>query len=527
MVKKSGTRLRRTWPQRVLITANVLALLAAATAAGVLAYSNDRVAALKRNVFAEGVLAHDELEPGDAQNFLFVGVDDGAGAAGSAAIREAGSENTDTIMILRVDPEAGTAALLSFPRDLLVDVPGRESRARINSVVQLGGPQLLVETIRDNFAIPVHHYLQVNFAGFQELVRIVDGIPVWFPHPTRSRESVALEVPEAGCWVLGPEQALGFARARKDYQAQDADGRWHTDMGGDYSRVRRQQLFIELAMRQAIAKGARNLNTLRRLVDLGIGSVSTDDNLQVDAALDLARRFRNFDPGELQTYSLPVDEAPSGGPAYLYLREAEAEPILERFRDSDPGMAGDLPPVPVEDIVVQVRNGTGTTNQARDVTADLSAAGFRTLVPAADVGIGFPTVVQYAPGAEAQARVVASYLAGGFVFHEEDLAAGVDVVLSTGQGWAGVLDVPRAYGEVEVPAPVDTTSPDTASSETTSPDTTLGPEWDTGPDPGPTTTTSPNDGGLAPDGGDVEDPDDPAFYRASAPPPGATCQRTS
>lgn len=514
MVRRSGARPRRTWPQRLVITLNVLALVAAAATAGVLAYSNDRVGALKRNVFAEGVLAGDELEPGDPLNFLFVGVDDGSGAAGSAGqARDLGTKKTDTIMILRVDPAAATASILSFPRDLLVDIPGEDSRARINSAYELGGHSLLVETIRDNFGIPIHHYVQVNFAGFQELVRIVDGIPVWFPHPTRARESVTLEVPAAGCWVLGPEQALGFARARKDYQVQDANGRWYTDMGGDYSRVQRQQLFIELAMRQAIAKGARNINTLRRLVDLGIGSVSTDDTMQVDAVIELARTFRNFDPSEIQTYTLPVDEAPSGGPAYLYLRETEAEPTLALFRGGDPGMAGEAPPVPVEDVVVQVRNGTGTQNQARDVTGELADAGFSTLVPGVDAGVGFPTVVQYAAGSEGQARLVASYVAGGFVYHEEDLPAGIDVVLVTGDGWSGVNDVPRPYGEVEAPTPV-----------VTEPDGTIPTDPDDGPD---ATTTVPDSipaAGETPE--DPDDPDDEAFYRASAPPPGVSCQRT-
>ena len=241
----------------------------------------------------------------------------------------------------------------------------------------------------------------MNFAGFQELVEIVDGIPVWFPHPTRSRETVKLEIPAAGCWVLGPRQALGFARARKDYQVQDADGDWHTDMGGDYSRVERQQLFIQLALQQAIAKGARNVNTLRRLIGLGVSSVVIDDQLAPDSLAELSRSFRSFAPTDLVTYTLPVDEAPLGGPAYLYLREAEAEPTLARFRGGD---AGITPPVPVADVTVQVRNATGTPNQARDVTAALGAVGFSTLVPGVDGGPGFPTVIQYAPGAEAHAR---------------------------------------------------------------------------------------------------------------------------
>lgn len=488
---------------------NSLAIVAAAVTAGALAYSNDQVSHIQRNVFDEGILATEELQPGDAQNYLLVGVDDSSGATGSATeARQAGTKLTDTIMVLRIDPQAAAASVLSFPRDLLVDIPGLASRARINTAFETGGPGLLVQTIDQNFAIPIHHYLEVDFAGFQELVEIVDGVPVWFPHPTRARESVSLDIPAAGCWVLGPEQALGFARARKDYQVQDADGDWHTDLGGDYSRVERQQLFIQLALQQAISKGARNVNTLRRLVALGVGSVSMDEDLQPDAVVDLSRSFRSFRPTDLVTHTLPVDEAPQGGPAYLYLREAEAEPVLALYRGVEPGMA---PPVPVGDVTVQVRNATGTPNQAGDVTDALGAVGFSTLTAGVDGGPGFPTVVQYAPGSEAHARVVASWLAGDFVYAPEALPEGVDVVVITGQGWAGLRPAARPYDEVPDPAP-STTAPATSTTVPGDTTTTVA---------GGPSTTAPGDGG-----GDVDDPDDPAFFRATAPPPNTDCQRT-
>jgi LCP family protein required for cell wall assembly len=501
----------------MLILLNAGAIVAAAVTAGALAYSNDQVSQIKRNVFDEGVLKTDELEPGDAQNYLIVGVDDGTGAQGTASeARVNGTKLTDSIMVLRLDPATVSASVLSFPRDLLVDIPGRSSRSRINAAFESGGPELLVRTIGENFGIPVHHYLEMNFAGFQELVEIVDGIPVWFPHPTRSRgggetgdPTVELDIPSAGCWILGPRQALGFARVRKDYQVQDADGDWHTDIGGDYSRVERQQLFIQLAMQQAISKGAKNVNTLRRLIGLGVNSVTIDDQLEPESMVELSRTFRSFAPTDLVKYTLPTDEAPPGGPAYLYLREAEAEPTLALFRGGPTGMTT---PVPVADVTVQVRNATGTPNQGRDVTAALGEVGFSTLTVGVDGAVGFPTVVQYAPGAEAKARVVASWLAGDFVYAPEDLPEGVDVVLVTGQGWAGLR--PAAEALEDVP---EVTPPTTAPGATT---TTV---------PGETTTTAPG-ATTTPSGdpaaGDVDDPDDDAFYRAVAPPAGASCQRT-
>ncbi|NLV54632.1 MAG: LCP family protein [Acidimicrobiales bacterium] len=518
--RAGGGRLRRTWPQRLLIAFNATALVAALATAGVIAYGNDRVSRVTRHVFTEGVLATDEVEPGDPLNYLIVGVDDASGLAEDDVVRRrpSGVRLTDTIMVLRVDPRSAAAEVLSFPRDLYVPIPDH-GRSRINRAFEVGGPELLVRTIDENFGIPIHHYLQVDFAGFRELVSLVGGIPVWFPHPTRSRSTVELSIPEAGCWVLGPRQALGFARVRKDYQVQDADGRWHRDPGEDFSRQGRQQLFIQLALRQAINKGARNLNTLRRLLDVGVLSVSYDEGLELQSVVDLSRSFRSFDPADLVTYTLPVDDAPRGGPAYLYLREEEAEPILARFRQVaavDPS----APPATVDpgDVVVQVRNGTGTANQATEVTAELAARGFATVVPGADTGTGLPTVVQYRPGGVDAARTVGAQLADSPLYQEvTDLPSGVDVMIRTGLGWPGLAEVPRTPDEV----PTTTTDPATATTGAGAGD----PDAEATPGdeatPGPTTTVP--DEAVA---GDPDDPSDPAFYRASAPPPGATCRPT-
>lgn len=508
---EGGRRARRTWPQRLIISFNAMALIAAVATAGVIAYGNNRVANITRHVFTEGVLATDELEAGDPQNYLIVGVDDASGLDPDDVVRRRpGTNLTDTIMVLRIDPQTGSASVLSFPRDLYVDIPDY-GMSRINVAFAVGGHELLVRTLDENFGIPVHHYVQVDFAGFRELVSIVGGIPVWFPNPTRSRGSVELDIPEAGCWVLGPRQALGFARVRKDYQVQDADGRWHTDLGGDYSRVERQQLFVQLALRQAINRGARNLNTLRRLLDLGVANVSYDEQFDLESVVELSRSFRSFEPSDLVTYTLPVDEAALGGPAYLYLREEEAEPTLEHFRGVGP-VDPDAPPTTIDpgDVIVQVRNGTGTSNQATDVTAELAERGFATVVPGADTEVGLPTVVQFRPGAVDAARTVGAHLADTPIYQETDeLPSGIDVLVRTGLGWPGVADEPRA------PDDITTSTVDESTTTTT-----------TAPVGSTTTTTVPPDEAGTEAEGDPTDPSDPAFYRATAPPPGTSCRTT-
>jgi LCP family protein required for cell wall assembly len=506
-VSTVGTTATRSWAQRLLIGVNAVALVGAASAAGFLAYSNDRLADVDRLALSD-VTQYDELEAGDPQNYLIVGVDDASGLDAGDSVRTGRDQGalTDTIMVLRVDLKAATADLVSFPRDLWVPIADTGAEQRINAAYATGGPERLIRTINENFGIPVHHYLQVDFAVFRKLVDVVGGVPVHFPRPARS-EDAGLVIEEAGCWSLGPVQALGFSRARKDYQVQDSDGDWHTDLRGDHSRIERQQLFVELALRQAIAKGARNPNTMRRLVELAISDegakVQVDDSLDVGNIVDLGRQFRTFDPADLRTHTLPVTDGQEGEADILYLREEAAEPILSVFRGVGP--AGSVLP---EDVAVQVRNGTDVQGQARDVTTALADAGFDTYVPT-DADSGGPTTILFAAGSEGAAQLVARHVDGPVVYEQvEEALDGADVVLVTGTDWVGVTTSARPVDEV--PAPTTTTASTTTT--TTAPTTT--------------TTAPVEDEGTEAGSGAADDPDDPDFFRAEAPEPGMDCPRT-
>ncbi len=204
--------------------------------------------------------------------------------------------------------------------------------------------------------------------------------------------------------------------------------------------------------------------------------------------------------------------APQGGPAYLYLREDEAEPVLAVFR----GEGADVALMPGE-VTVRVVNGTGTERQAGDVTDELGDLGFTTLLPGADVAVGFPTILQHAPGAEAAALAVARRLAGPVLYQQRDDLGGADVVVITGSDWLGVSAIARPVEDVAPPSTTSTTSTSTTSTTTAPADAS--------------TTSEP--GGSSPSGsedlgwlGDPDDPDDLAFYRVEAPQPGASCRLT-
>jgi LCP family protein required for cell wall assembly len=476
-------RHRRTWGQRLVIVGGALSAVVLAAAAGGLGYVYRKVDRLPR-IELSGVLASPDAT-GEAKNYLIVGIDDATGLEADDPVwndREA-QTLSDTIMVLRVDPAERKAALLSLPRDLWVTYPDGDE-ARINTAIQRGEgrPDVLIELLDSYLSIPIHHYVQLNFAGFRDLVDAIDGVPIYFPHPARDRYS-GLSVLDTGCVTLDPVQALAYARSRHYQELIEDD--WTSDPTGDLGRIGRQQAFIRAALDRAVSRGARNPATLDRLLDVGLDSVTVDDDLTTGDIFDLAQRFRSFAPSSLETLSVPVEEdTTSGGAQIVRLIESQAEPVLAQFRgddatDDDGGLADDdtsatelVDPVSVR---LTVRNGSGVSGQARAAAEDLGGAGFTVVgTGEADAFDYAETTIRYPAGSRAQAETIERWLVAGATLEEipasDDGAATIEVI--TGDDWNGVA--PR-------PSPPDRTTSTTAAD---------GADGDGGDESGDTTTTS-------------------------------------
>src|SRR5690606_7836556 len=233
------------------------------------------------------------------------------------------------------------------------------------------GAGTLIESIQDYLDIPINHFVAVDFAGFQRVVEAIGGVEVYFPYPARDLRS-GLDVPEAGCVMLDPSQALAFSRSRRYENLIDGD--WKADNLNDYGRMRRQQEFMRRALSRAIDRGARNPVTLNALLNAVDDALVLDDQLSTGQILDVAMAFRLFNPESLSSYALTapdyVDERTIQGQAALVLREADADPILDLFRGRR-----SLVPTP-ETTRVRVLNGSGEANQAWEVAQALGEVGF-------------------------------------------------------------------------------------------------------------------------------------------------------
>ena len=166
-------------------------------------------------------------------------------------------------MVAHVEPGSQQTFVVSFPRDLMVDVPGESGKNRINSAYASGGPQAVIDTLKENFEIDINHYLEVDFKSFQEIVDTIGNVQVYLPGRVRDQET-GLNTPYGGgCYPLDGAAALAYVRSR-NLEISDPNGpivdpdtgeHWRLlDQRADLDRIARQQAFIRKLAGLAISK---------------------------------------------------------------------------------------------------------------------------------------------------------------------------------------------------------------------------------------------------------------------------------
>ncbi len=337
-------------------------------------------------------------QPGDAQKF--------------GTTQDAGGTRSDTIMLIRLDPAAHTAKILSVPRDLLVLIAGTGGRGKINAAFDRG-PSQLVQTIQQQLHIPINHYLLVNFDGFRAIVDTLGGVRLDFPYPAADAYS-GLHITRAGCQRLSGDQALAVARARHYRYLQG--GRWQADPLSDLGRIQRQQTFLRVVLQTAIAKGLTNPVRANRFIGAVVHELTKDSALTAADAGGLARQFHSFTPDQLAAQTLPTVVANNyqGFGDVLLEKQPNADRAIASFLDRPPPTtpAPVTTPTPPELVTVRVQNATGVTGLAARTTSRLRGLGWR----ASTAGNAPPasrSLLRYPPVQQPAAQALARLLGGG------------------------------------------------------------------------------------------------------------------
>ena len=337
MKNEFGARRRRERQQNWLVAVAIVVLLGAAGFMGVARALDDSLADVRREVSLTSVLA----EPNDQfVNFLVVGSDSRAGAdpsdpdfANVGGEGDVQGRRSDTLIVVNVEKSTGIISLMSVPRDLWVTIGDSENTERIN-VAYREGAAVVVRTINRALGIPIHHYLEIDFQGFKQLVDAVGGVTVCVEHPTRDRNTGLYIRP--GCKNLDGVDSLAYARSR--FFEEKVDGQWRIDGTSDIGRGKRQRLFTALLMQTAVN---RTLSDPFRAGAVMRGATSA---LLVDERLDMvefAQLMRPAAAGQLRRFSLDTFGDTVRGNSVLRIAES-AGPVLAFYAGSGPA------PVPPE-----------------------------------------------------------------------------------------------------------------------------------------------------------------------------------
>ncbi len=422
--------------RRILTGLSILAVVLVVGVVGAIVVVNNKFDLINRL----GADTQLDAADGAARNYLVIGSDnrdgmdpnDPASAVFLGGLEESpGGQRADVIMIMRVDPEANTVDVLSIPRDLWIPISGTGGEERINTAYA-GGPQQMIDTIREDFGIDINHYVEVDFIGFQGLVDAVGGVPMWFDQPMRDSNS-GLDVGQAGCVNLDGYQALAFVRAR--YLEQFSDQGWVSDPTGDAGRISRQQVFIRRVMDKVASDvSLTNLGGLNAVADVAVDNVTIDATMDLRAVLGLARRFGALDNEALSFAALPTTRWFTPGGADVQLMDAAAaEPMLAVFR------GGETREVMPRLVPITVLNGTSIEGQASRAATALQGVGFTVAETGNAGGVYIVNTVRFGPGGETTAAMVARHLAGGANLEADEGLPDGAVIVVTGADFTTVL----------------------------------------------------------------------------------------
>ena len=203
---------------------------------------------------------------------------------------------SDSMIVATIDNNHKKVKLTSLFRDTLVDIPGH-GEAKLNSAYMLGGPELLMETVKETYNINIDKYIIINFWGFEAIVDYIGGIEVdvkdyqleelnkYIGESTGGNDC---PVEDAGIQTLNGKQALSYARIRYN-------------VGDEYERTDRQ--------REVIFKVIEKLQNTKPSKYLGIMNTMLEyirTNIDPLEALNMAYTIYKFPSLEVQQLQMPL-----------------------------------------------------------------------------------------------------------------------------------------------------------------------------------------------------------------------------
>ena len=213
------------------------------------------------------------------------------------------ASRADSIIIATLDNNKKQIRLTSLFRDTLVNIPGH-GEGKLNAALAYGGPELLIETIKETYGISLDKYVIINFWGFEAIIDQMDGLELnvedymldelnkYIGESTGGNDC---PVTEPGLQVLNGKQALSYARIRKG-------------VGDEYARTDRQrEVLIKVAEKLKETKPSKYLGIMNNMLE----HIKT--NIEPIQALNMAYTIYKFPSLDIAQLQIPIPELADGG----------------------------------------------------------------------------------------------------------------------------------------------------------------------------------------------------------------------
>lgn len=331
---------------------------------------------------------------------LILGSDtrDGENAEYGTADDSKGYGKSDVMMMMDISEDNKRVSVISFPRDLLVDIPEckdeetnqvypARSGVMINEAMAEAGIGCAVDTVNQLTGLEVDHFMMADFTAVKELSNAVGGVEVCISDAVYDPDS-RLRLP-AGTSAVQGEMALAFLRTRHAF----ADG-------GDLGRIKAQQGFLSSLTRKIKDDGTlSDPGRMLKIADVVTQNLTVDEGLaSVPSLLTIGNRLKDIDISKVAFVAVPTAPAladpnrlqiaePDGSQLFAALRQdvdltdptAPTQPPTESPAPPTATPTETAPQLPPYDKSLQpvtVANGSGVPGRAQEIVQALVSGGF-------------------------------------------------------------------------------------------------------------------------------------------------------
>ncbi|PFR37890.1 LytR family transcriptional regulator [Bacillus cereus] len=226
--------------------------------------------------------------------------------------RESETSRSDSLMLFTLNPQKKSMKITSIPRDTYTEIIGKGKKDKINHAYAFGGIDMAVKTMENFLNVPVDHYIEVNMAGFKDIVDAVGGVDVNNDLDFTSRDTHFAK----GEIHLDGEKALKYTRMR------------YEDPRGDFGRQMRQRQVI-----QAVIKKGASVSSLASYGDvLKAIEKNVKTSLTQDQMFDIQKNYKDCMQNSEEIQISGDGHKAADGIWYYYVPDAAKQDLTNKLK---------------------------------------------------------------------------------------------------------------------------------------------------------------------------------------------------